>query len=173
MMRRVQRRVLSESSGAVARVERMGFYMPERPDDEIPALPRDLTAVEDSDLMVLFSQFTAWSNYASGKRSEAEIEERRLSDALGFADAKAMILGWDEDTGRAADKKVTITKARKLADEDVQAALEEQRVAYAHRKLIATMAETFERSTALVSRELSRRIGNSDVTRRQHRWGGG
>lgn len=150
----------------------MGFRLAPRPEEAIPTLPNDLTEIEDSDLMLLFGEFTAWSNYAAGKRSEAEIEERRLNDRLGFADAKAMILGWDDDT-KASDKRVTITKARKLADEDVQEALCEQREAYAHRKLIATMAENFERNTALISRELSRRIGNRDVSQRQQRWGGG
>lgn len=123
--------------------------------------------------MTLFGEFTAWSNYAAAKRSEAEIEERRLSDALGFAEAEATILGWDNDTGKASDKSVTVTKARKLADADVQKAIAEQRVAYGHRKLLTTMTDNFERSTALISRELSRRIGNSDVTRRHQRWGGG
>jgi hypothetical protein len=162
----------SESSVAVDRVERLGFYLPTRPGEEVPTLPLDLTEIDDSELMILFNQFTAWSNYAAGKRSEAEIDEAKVSDSLGFAQAQATILGWEDGT-KESDKRVTIAKARQLADADVQKALSERRRSHAHRKLVTTMAENFERSTALISRELSRRIGNSDVQRRQHRWGGG
>jgi hypothetical protein len=42
--------------------------------------------------------------------------------------------------------------------------------AYARRKMTGVMATNCERTAALLSRELSRRIGGSDLQRRQMRW---
>jgi hypothetical protein len=120
--------------------------------------------------MILFAQFTAWTNYTSGKRSLAEIDESAADAAHALAEAKATVLGWDEETGAASDRRVAITKARRLIHEEVQKALAAKRQAYAHRKIISVMAETMERNAALISRELSRRIGTSDVRRRGERW---
>lgn len=172
MSKRVRRTLRGRSvlSAAVDYVEDLGLYLPERPHRDIPALPEDLTELGDSDLMVLFTEFTAWTNYAVTKRSLAETEEAEAEAEHALAEATAIILGWDEDTGAASDRRVTIAKARRLQDRKVQEALQTKREAHARRKIIGVMAETMERNSALISRELSRRIGSGDVHRRSSRW---
>ena len=142
MPRRRPLRSQSESSAAVERVEELGLHLPDRPEEDIPHLPDDLTDLDDAALMRLFVEFTSWTNYASAKRSIAEIDEGVADAAHALAEAKATVLGWDEDTGAASDRRVTIAKARRLENDAVQRALQTKREAYAKRKIISVMAET-------------------------------
>ena len=71
---------------------------------------------------------------------------------------------------READKRVTVAKARRTADIEVQKAATEYRKKHARRKMVTAMADIMERNAALISRELSRRISTSEVQGRSDRW---
>lgn len=158
------------SSDAVYHAESLGIYLPERPDTEIPSLPDDLTDLDDRDLMALFAEFTAWTDYVNAKRSIAEIDEAEASSDLDYAEVSAIVAAWDVEQGAASDRRVTIAKARKAMDEEVRKAQMAKRKAHARRKILVTMADAMDRNTFLISRELSRRIGTSDTRNRGSRW---
>lgn len=50
-------------------LEGMGFEKEERPDGYLPALPRDITALTDQELMILYGRFVSWVAYAAMRRS--------------------------------------------------------------------------------------------------------
>ncbi|MFD6934604.1 hypothetical protein ACFWAP_00415 [Streptomyces goshikiensis] len=68
------------------------------------------------------------------------------------------------------EKSVTAQKAAAASDEDVVEADEEYRGAYAIRKLTEAIYNGADRKSAVVSRELTRRIGRNDREGRANRW---
>jgi hypothetical protein len=118
--------------------------------------------------MELFTLFTGWQNYVNVQFAEAEVQEERAEAGLELFKAKGMALAWDMD--EVKDKKVTVARARMLASPEYQQLQNDYLVAYARRKMTAAIYAGCERSAALVSRELSRRIGQAGGERRNSRW---
>jgi hypothetical protein len=170
MVKRSLQRSPAASSVAERDLERIGLVLPEHPGTELPpTMPEDLTDIDDRHLMDLFAGFTAWSNYASTQLSKAEIDEAEAKSSVDFQEARAAIDAWEEETG--TKRTVTITKARRLVEVEVQEALEEHRKLYARRKLVGAMFDVMERNIFLISRELSRRSGGSPGNmQRRSRW---
>jgi len=102
----------------------------------------------------------------AGQLALAEVDERYADALLTRLEAQALIRDW----GGARDDRVTLAKAKRDGDPDVQAAQDELQVAYARRKLVQALVEASEKNVAVVSRELSRRIGNEPTDRRERRW---
>ena len=136
-----------------------------RPDFDLPELPTNLTDLDDGVLMELFAQFTSWQNYAAVEQANAEVSEARAEAAQRYVEANAMVKGW----GGTKDK-VTVAKAELAQDPEVEKARQGVLEAYARRKLTQVVYANCERSVFVVSRELSRRIGNVGYERRQMRW---
>jgi hypothetical protein len=136
-----------------------------RPGGEIPDLPIELTTMSDDLLMELFSRYTAWQNYAAVEMSNAEVAEATADANVRFTEAQAMVKGW----GGTKDK-VTVAKAEMTNDEDVVKARDQALGAYARRKLTQVIYANCERCVFVISRELSRRIGNVGYERRASRW---
>lgn len=136
-----------------------------RPDGEIPDLPVELTTMSDDLLMELFSRYTAWMNYAAVEMSNAEVGEATAEASVRFVEAQAMVKGW----GGSKDK-VTVAKAEMTNDPEVTAARDALLGAYARRKLTQVIYANCERCVFVISRELSRRIGNVGYERRASRW---
>jgi ABC-type nitrate/sulfonate/bicarbonate transport system substrate-binding protein len=120
--------------------------------------------VDDQYLMILFTGFTAWQNYAATQLAEAEVVEARADALVRFLEAKAMVTNWSKDD------KVTVARAEILVSPEVEEARSRQLVAYAHRKMTQVIYTNCERSAALVSRELTRRVGRDPIERRNTRW---
>lgn len=137
-----------------------------RPDGEIPDLPVELTSMSDDLLMELFARFTAWQNYAAVEMSNAEVGEATAEASVRFVEAQAMVKGW----GGTTKDKVTVAKAELTNDEDVVKARDQLLGAYARRKLTQVIYANCERCVFVISRELSRRIGNVGYERRASRW---
>jgi hypothetical protein len=135
-----------------------------QPEYELPDLPRDLTSLADKALMILFSEFTSWLNYAAVRFAEAEVEEERAEASLKYAEATQLVA--------AAPKQGTVTtaKAAGVINPVVQTARDRALDAYALRKMTSVMFGNCERCVNLISRELSRRIGRDGPERRQQRW---
>lgn len=147
------------------RVEHAGLAIAPRPDGDVPALPDDLTEVDEKSLIVLMRQYTAWYDYAASLLSVAEVEEAEAKADLGRIEMVALL--------RGEEKTVTKAKARRAGDPEVVSASLEARKAYAYRKLVGGIADGIERKIALVSRELTRRTSMEPTRRREQRWGGG
>lgn len=116
--------------------------------------------------MSLFSEFTSWQAYAAVILAEAEVAEHQAEGAVRYVEATQMVATW----GGTSKDKVTVAKAEQTVDPKVEAARQAFLNAYALRKMSAVMYQNTERAAALLSRELSRRIGAGPTTRRSTQW---
>lgn len=158
-----KRRIPRSGSARQALEEGSGLFS--QPPFDLPDLPQDLTLMSDDRLMRLFSEYTAWQNYAATRQAEAEVEEARADATVRYVEASAMVSHW----GGSSDK-VTVAKAELSLNEDVERARQVALTAYAKRKMTQVMYTNCERAVFVVSRELSRRIGSAGAERRSMRW---
>lgn len=114
--------------------------------------------------MQLFSEYVQWQNYAATEFALAEVAEERADAALRAEEATQLVLI------NPKPGYVQATQAMIKATPTVRAAKDRALDAYSTRKLTGVMSTNCERTAALLSRELSRRIGGSDIQRRQARW---
>jgi hypothetical protein len=159
-----RKRSHSKSSGPSRLYE--GVPIPSSPGSEVPSIPNDLTDLPDEELMGLFSRYIAWQNYVAVKHVEAEIHEADTETALRYAEATGLVESW---TG-AKEDRVTVAKAERELDPDVRDARQAYDRARARRKMLGVLTANMERAAALISRELTRRVGREPVERRQQRW---
>jgi hypothetical protein len=157
---------MSNSEKAIIALNKKGFYIPNKPDYEIPELPRDITELVDEDLMELFVTITAWNDYVAPQLAVAAIDEREADRYVSTLEATALISNWKGGSG----DRVTIAKAQIALDPKVIDAKQTLDEKHAYRKLVETLLQNIERDAALVSRELTRRTSNSGVTQRARRF---
>jgi hypothetical protein len=136
----------------------------DKPQYDLPDLPTNLTEINDDVLMELFAEFTGWQNYAAVQLAEAEVTEAGAEAAVRFMEAKGLVQHYDK---RAT---VTQTKATIAVDSEMEGARADVLKAYAHRKVTKVIYENCERCVFVLSRELSRRIGQAGGERRMMRW---
>jgi hypothetical protein len=141
------------SQAAVDMLLSQGLSYHPKPSIEIPILPSDLTALDDENLMILYSQLTAWSDFVSTQVSCAQVDERAAEKRLSHAEALMMA----SETGG----KVTFARAQIAADPKILAMKETVEEAHAYRKIVESIGANIERDAALVSRELTRRTTSS------------
>lgn len=131
-----------------------------------PQLPEDITAIDERELMNLYTQFSAYTDFINTQLSCAIIDEKeteRLIDVLTATKTVQM------STGKASDK-VTIIKAQISCDPEM-INLENQYLArYAYRKMMETISNNCERSTAVCSRELTRRTAGDNYRSRSSKF---
>jgi hypothetical protein len=114
--------------------------------------------------MQLFSEYVQWQNFAATEFALAEVQEERAAANVRRIEAEGMVLG------STPGSKVTEVRAAINTTKEMMTARDAVLDAYATRKLTGVMKENCERTAALLSRELSRRIGGADMQRRQARW---
>lgn len=141
--------------------------LPARPGYEIPRLPLKITELNDDKLMGLFVALTRWTDYLAGAVAEAEIDERSAEAILTKAQALVLLRDW----GGGRDERVTMAKAQRDIDPEVEKRQALYDTAHAKRKMMAVLFTSTERDSAAVSRELTRRVGRrEDHDRRASRW---
>ena len=150
-------------------LEVLNLRLPPRPDDKnrrppVPE-PHELTDFHDEELMELMTEITRWVDYLGVELAIAEIHERGAQKVLDFAEASALIKNW----GGGRDDSVTVAKALRRMDPDVEECEDALHGWYARRKLLNAMYEAAERDAALCSRELTRRTEMADNRRRVDR----
>lgn len=141
-----------------------GFQFRTKMELALPEVPTDLTELDDEGLMNLFGELTAYANFLNTQYACAVIDEKNAEQALDFEESKSYIASYE------ANKKetVTIMKARLATDPSIIHLREACAAKYAYRKLLEVMVGNIERSTVLVSRELTRRTaGGNTFTRGQ------
>ena len=136
----------------------------DRPDFDIPLIPRDITIVSDERLMQLFSEYVQWQNYAATELAGYEVAEEEAEAAVRRLSAEGFVLGGGTGT------KVTEVRAAIDASPQMERARQAVLNVYAKRKMTQVIFTNCERTSALISRELSRRIGRDPIERRQARW---
>jgi acyl-CoA reductase-like NAD-dependent aldehyde dehydrogenase len=113
--------------------------------------------------MKLFTRTTRWSEYLSAQVAAAEVDER-------YADAVVEKIKALKSLENKSEKTVAAAKAHAYTDQQYLDALNEQQRAYAFRKLITAVYDNSERTAALLSRELTRRVNRDTRERRVERW---
>lgn len=156
-----------EAIEAQQALEKEGLVLASKPRYEAPRLPTNLSDLTDDVLMDLFVRYTRWADYANGQLALAMIEERAAEALLASAEATALVGNW----GGGKDDSVNVAKAKRELDPEVIKMRDEHQVAYARRKIIESIFTNAERDSAVVSRELTRRVGRMEVNeRRTNRW---
>jgi hypothetical protein len=129
-----------------------GFARPTMPGPHAPELFMDLGELTADEMMNLFAEFSAWANYAAVKVAEAEAAEDDVESDLKVAEARFIITKMTTD-----EEKITTARLQRDSDPEVIRLQKELRRRRAVRKLLATYFSNYERSAAVLSRELTRR----------------
>lgn len=153
----------SRAAHVLLRSQGLGFV--ERPGSDLPEMPRDIAELGDEDLMALYSQVVAWSDYSGAQLACAVVDERDLARRADSAERMAQL------NARAQGSNVTDARLAAKEDQEVEAANEALFEAEAYRKLLEHVVESCDKNAALVSRELTRRVGGSgERSRRGSSW---
>jgi hypothetical protein len=135
--------------------------------DGPPKVPLRLSELSDDELMRLMAALTRWTDYFAGLVAIADVEERSANLIYEKAKALALLRAWSG----GKDDRTTIAKAEVSADPTIleyEAAYEN---AHARKRFTAVHFEAAERDAAVVSRELTRRVGKKEShERRVERW---
>lgn len=153
------------SSYIVSQLDEQGIAIPKVAATYRPDLPEDITELEDGDLMVLYTQFIAYSDFLNTQLACAIIDEKELERRIGLAEAENMIT-------QSAGTKTTVTamKATLEVNDQVRAAKVEHLQKYAYRKMLETIANNTERHSAVCSRELTRRTAGDNYKTRSRKF---
>lgn len=161
------RKIAQQHLQVKAMLAKKGLELPTRPAAYgLPKLPTNLTDQDDSKIMRLLAQFTRYQDHLAGLLALAEIDETAAANLLEIAKARHMAGNW---TGPSSDR-VAISKANATLDKGVQECEQALEQCRAKRKVYGVLVESLARSAAVVSRELSRRIGNQPTERRNSRF---
>lgn len=127
-----------------------------------------MSELSDDELMRLFVALTRWTDFYAGQLAMAEVEMTYSDQVLEQVKATVLLRKWASAT---KDDRVTIAKAEVLTDPDVDECQGVYDTAYARKKMLAVYFENAERDAAVVSRELTRRVGRKESNeRRADRW---
>ena len=94
----------------------------------------------------------------------AEVDERYAAAYLERVKAVKAL-------ANSSEKTVTAAKAKAWEDEDFVDAHDKHQEAHAYRKLVQVRYDNAERSSGLLSRELTRRVNRTSREDRVDRWG--
>jgi hypothetical protein len=146
---------------AKRQAERQRYDLPARPANPIPEVPEDVTDLGDRDLVVMMTDFTRWAEHLGVQLAMAEVDERWAERAMEQAKALALLAGTAKD--------VTRTKAKAYESPEFLEAEEKYYECMAYRKLVDVLFRNAERWSALLSRELTRRVNRDPRERRADR----
>ena len=160
---------------AKRQAERQKYDLPARPREPIPEVPEDITGLGDEDLIGLMTLLTRWSEHLGVQLAMAEVDERWAEAAMEKERAIASLAGTDSDLEAGVAKAHAYTasraKAKAYESEDFLEAEEKYYEAMSYRKLVAVLYNNSERWSALLSRELTRRVNRDPRERRANRSG--
>lgn len=127
-----------------------------------PELPADITELGDEELMLLYTQFSAYSDFVNTQLSCAIIDEKNIERQIEYEEASALIRHHSSNSKGT----VTIMKAMVDVDPEIMKLKKLHTEKYAYRKLLETMSSNCERGSMVCSRELTRRTaGDTFKTR--------
>jgi hypothetical protein len=134
-------------------LEKQGMPIRRSLDMDIPPFPRDITMIDDQELMTLSTKYMENFNFMRTQVACAELSETELENAYGIAEAKALL----SKTSGKSTEKATMLKASVITDEVIEKLANEKFYAHAYKKMLQTMMDNLDRSYSLTSRELTRR----------------
>lgn len=153
------------ASYIIEQLDQQGIAVPKEPSVERPSLPEDITQIDDEDLMVLYTQFIAYSDFLNTQLACAIIDEKELERRANVAEASSMItLGANTKTTVTA-MKATMEVSPEIKDIKIQHLQK-----YAYRKMLETLANNTERHGSVCSRELTRRTAGDNYKSRSRKF---
>ena len=134
-------------------LEAQGMPVRRSLDIDAPMFPRDITVVDDQELMVLATKYMENYSFIRTQVACAALAELEAENAYEMSHARGLML---KTTGKTTEKSIML-KAAVLSDPDTIKLIQDKTHAYAYRKMLETMQDSLERYYYLVSRELTRR----------------
>lgn len=116
--------------------------------------------------MRLMAKLARYLDFVQVGLAETEIDESFAEARLDDSRARFLVQNWQ---GKSSDT-VTIAKAHAAADPAVQKLIDVHQVCRAKRKLMNVLYDSIARDAAVLSRELTRRVGRDPVDRRVDRY---
>lgn len=162
VVRAPQFRLGDRALEAKRQAERQRYDLPARPDEAMPVVPDDITEMYDHELLNMMTLLTRWAEHLGVQLAMAEVDERWAEAAMDKARALALL-------GEDVPKDVTRAKAKAYESEDYVKAEEDYHERMAYRKLVGVLYTNAERWSALLSRELTRRVNRDPRERRVER----
>ena len=151
-------RMGTTSRAAYDAARAQGLPTPRRPVTEMPTLPHDPTDLGDRELMMLYTEYTAWSDYLAVQVACASTDEKAAQSRLEVLEAKSML------SQTAGGGKVTTARSAMKSDQAIVDTKQEVMELEAYRRLVESLYSALERDAMLLSRELTRR---TSTTRRE------
>lgn len=145
-------------------IEELLEQLPNKPGFDQPKVPTTIAETSDSTLMNIFVRLTRWADYIGAQFAVAEVQEQMAETALKLVKVQTFVV-------LAPGKgEVTMAEAQRDTSPEVRHAQAELDVIYAKRKMLGVMYANCDRNAALVSRELTRRLGRNDRESRADRY---
>jgi hypothetical protein len=134
-------------------LEAQGMPVRRSLDIDAPMFPRDITVVDDQELMVLATKYMENYSFIRTQVACAALAELEAENAYSSAEAKAFL----SKTNGKTTEKATMLKAAVITDPEIEELAKVKMYAYAYRKMLETTMDNLERYYSLTSRELTRR----------------
>ena len=134
-------------------LEAQGMPVRRSLDIDAPMFPRDITVVDDQELMVLATKYMENYSFMRTQVACAALAELEAENAYSSAEAKAFL----SKTNGKTTEKATMLKAAVITDPEIEELAKIKMYAYAYRKMLETTMDNLERYYSLTSRELTRR----------------
>jgi hypothetical protein len=131
-----------------------------------PELPADITELGDEELMLLYTQFSAYSDFVNTQLACAIMDEKEAEQTAEYEESMAML----RQQSTNSKTTVTVMKAMVDSDPDIRFLKQDKLNKYAYRKMLETMANNCERSSAVCSRELTRRTSGDNFKTRTRKF---
>lgn len=134
-------------------LESQGMPVRRNLDIDAPPFPKDITVVDDQELMVLATKYMENYSFLRTQVACAALAELEAENAYSLAEAKAFL----SKTNGKTTEKATMLKAAVITDPEIIELATVKMYAYAYRKMLETTMDNLERYYSLTSRELTRR----------------
>ena len=134
-------------------LEAQGMPVRRSLDIDAPMFPKDITVVDDQELMVLATKYMENYSFIRTQVACAALAELEAENAYISAEAKAFL----SKTNGKTTEKATMLKAAVITDPEIEELAKAKMYAYAYRKMLETTMDNLERYYSLTSRELTRR----------------
>jgi hypothetical protein len=137
-------------------LEAQGLPIRRQLDIDVPPFPRDITMVDDQELMVLASHYMENYNFMLTQVACADLAELEADNAYSMAEAKSLLT----NTNGKSTEKAAMLKATVMALPEIQELAQAKLYAHAYRKMLKATLDNLERYYQLTSRELTRRTSS-------------
>ena len=136
-------------------LRKLGLQARKRPEDASPQMPLDATVLTDEDLGSLMSRYAAWISYAMTEVTKADLHYGRTKNQYVYQKKRTTVIE-ELKNDAAAEVYPEVTECHVEVEQ-----------ARAKLKMLEALLAGFKGDRDILSRDLSRRLGDKD-----NRWRG-